>query len=89
MSLTVMFLLGFCGSIAADVVTAVYSLRAPPHRLPRLYSRWAFYITHLLLAIVAGVLAAAYQPEKPDTAFGIGAAAPFIVGNFPKLLRPV
>jgi len=89
MSPFIAFLLGFFGSVAADVVSAVCSLQPAPHRLSRLYSKGAFYVTHLLLAVVAGILAAAYQPEKPLMAFGIGAAAPIIVQRFPKFLKLV
>lgn len=76
------FFWGFLGSAAVDVVEAAQYLNLPVIKFPPKYRRVAFYILRLLLAMVAGSLAVAYQIDKEILAFNIGAAAPLIVHAF-------
>ncbi len=86
------FLCGFAGSAAVDVVAASQVYNAQTIVVPERYKRVAFYVVRVLLAIVAGGLAVAYDIDKPLLAANIGAATPLIiqafaqgVGNMPAL----
>lgn len=58
------FMCGFAGSIAVDVVAAAQVYNAHTIVVPERYKRIAFYVVRFLLAIVAGGLAVAYEIDK-------------------------
>ena len=74
-----MFWWGFGGSAAIEIVTAARYYYPPHSRLPSRYNSFTFYIVRLLLAVVAGGLAVAYQIDKPLLALHVGAATPLIM----------
>jgi hypothetical protein len=77
------FFWGFLGSLAVDIVAAAAQyFNSYSNELPNKYRRIAFYVLHLLLAIVAGGLAVAYQIDKAILAFNIGAATPLLIQAF-------
>lgn len=73
------FLWGLGGSLAVEVV-AVWKLydRGATH-LPARYRLKSFYIMRLLLAVIGGGLAVAYEVQAPFVAVHIGAATPLII----------
>lgn len=74
----VMFLWGFVGSVAVEVVFAYQHLVANSC-LPERYHTLSFWILRLLLALVGGGLALAYEINKPLLALNIGASTPLII----------
>lgn len=76
------FLCGFAGSAAVDIVAAAQVYNAHTIVVPERYKRTAFYVVRLLLAIVAGGLAVAYEIDKVLLAANIGAATPLIIQAF-------
>lgn len=79
---TEMFIYGFAGSIAVDIVTAAKLYDSNQIIVPERYQRKMYYVVRLLLAVVAGGLAVAYEIDKPLLAANIGAATPLIVQAF-------
>ena len=89
------FLCGFAGSAAVDIVAAAQVYNAHTIVVPERYKRVAFYVVRLLLAVVAGGLAVAYEIDKALLAANIGAATPLIIqafaqgiGNIPGIAGP-
>lgn len=76
------FLCGFAGSLAVDVVAAAQMYNAHTIVVPERYKRKAFYLVRFLLAVVAGGLAVAYEIDKALLAANIGAATPLIIQAF-------
>jgi hypothetical protein len=76
------FLCGFAGSFAVDVVAVAQVYNAQTIVVPERYKKKAFYVVRLLLAIIAGGLALAYEIDKPLLAINIGAATPLIIQAF-------
>jgi hypothetical protein len=80
-----LFLYGFAGSIATEIVAMYHFYLASEldsrrrHILPSRYRRAGFWIIRFLLAIIAGGLAVAYEIDKPLLAINIGAATPLIL----------
>jgi hypothetical protein len=74
------FLLGFAGSCCVEVVI-LYKYFVAGRRLPKRYSRWAFWVVRAGLAGTGGLLAWAYAPSNDILALNIGAAAPAIIDN--------
>lgn len=81
-----MFLWGFVGSLAIEIVRVNSCIQRSPKKLPLRYHLWKFYFVRLLLAFVGGVVALAYQIQSPLLALHIGAATPLIVGTFSRNL---
>lgn len=79
---TEMFIYGFAGSVAVDIVTAAKLYDSNQIVVPERYQRKMYYVVRLLLAVVAGGLAVAYEIDKPLLAANIGAATPLIVQAF-------
>ncbi len=69
---------GFGGSVAVEIVNAVkhYDLNG---ELPSRYKDFLFWGLRVLLAIVGGGLAIAYEIDKMLLAANIGAATPLII----------
>ena len=82
MTPTELFLCGFAGSIAVDVVTAAKVYDSHQIVIPERYRRVMYYVVRLALAVIAGGLAVAYDIDKPLLAANIGAATPLIVQAF-------
>jgi len=85
------FLCGFLGSFAAEVIN-VYQLYAaagnkkrvlPPH-----YKSIGFWIIRFLLAVIAGGLAIAYEIDKALPAINIGIATPLIIKALGEGVKP-
>lgn len=77
------FLLGLMGSATIELVVIVRSFEAG-RRMPVRYCRRQYLIPRSLLALVAGVLAAASEPPGAMWAIGIGAATPAIIDGLGK-----
>jgi len=72
------FAWGFGGSIAVEIVTLFNALHQRP-QLPARYHSLAFWVVRLLVAVVAGGLALAYEIQTPILAINVGAATPLII----------
>lgn len=79
---------GFLGSAAVPVVRAARDVSEQHGRLPALYRRLSFYITNLLLAALAGLLALAHGVSSELLAIHIGVATPLIIIGLAKALPP-
>lgn len=86
MSTSETFFWGFCGSLAVEIVMASQLFYGAKLEVPFRYKMLTFYLSRLLLALVAGGLAVAYGIDKPLLAVNIGAATPLIVQAFTKQL---
>jgi hypothetical protein len=84
----VTFLSGFGGSIAVEIVLLNQYLQEDRRRLPARYRSPLFWIVRLLLAVVGGGLALAYEIDKPLLAANIGAATPLIIRAFSEGIKP-
>jgi len=74
------FAWGFLGSAAVEVVTLVALYVSPGRRrLPRRYHEGGFWATRAALAVLAGLLAAAYGTDKRILALSVGAATPLLI----------
>jgi hypothetical protein len=82
------FLCGFGGSIAVEVVVLYQHYHIEPLKLPERYKMIGFWIVRLFLAVVGGGLAMAYEIDKPLLAANIGAATPLIIKAFAEGLKP-
>ena len=76
-----MFLCGFGGSVAVEIVM-VHQLMQDGKQLPERYTKPVFWVVRILLAVVGGGLALAYGIDKPLLAANIGAATPLIIKAF-------
>src|SRR5580698_526759 len=82
------FLCGFAGSAAVEVVM-LHQLMQDGAELPERYHKPAFWVVRILLAVVGGGLALAYDIDKPLLAANIGAATPLIIKAFAEGVRPI
>jgi hypothetical protein len=73
------FLWGLGGSLGVEIVSLAQHMGGGQPNLPKRYTIFSFYVVRILLAIVAGGLAVAYQIDKPLLAANIGAATPLIL----------
>jgi len=73
------FLWGFFGSIAVEIVEMAKFYYRSDFKLPFRYKLWHFYLLRLILASLGGGLAIAYGIQKPLLAANIGAATPLII----------
>ena len=85
----IVFLCGFGGSAAVEVVLLYQFYQVEPFVLPERYTKTSFWVVRTLLAIIGGGLALAYDIDKPLLAANIGAATPLIIKAFAEGLRPV
>ncbi len=84
------FLCGFVGSCAVEVVTLYHAVSADATDsfvLPSRYKSPVFWVIRLALALVAGGLAVAYEIDKPLLAINIGAATPLILQSLSQGLK--
>ena len=79
MSIVTIFLCGFAGSVAIDVMAALRIYEAKSVKFPERYRHWFYYVCRLLLACIGGSLAIAYEIDKAILAINIGASAPLIL----------
>jgi hypothetical protein len=73
------FIFGFGGSLAVEVVAIIKHYETDADELPRRYKRISFYVTRVLLAVMGGGLAIAYEAGGKLLAIHIGAATPLIL----------
>lgn len=78
------FLLGVLGSLAVEIVNIV-NLYEKGRPLSTRYKSPVFLVTRLLLAIVGGALAWAYNIDNNILAIHIGATAPLIMQSLAQL----
>jgi hypothetical protein len=83
----VTFLCGFGGSVAVEIVL-LNQFMQDSATLPERYRKPLFWVVRLLLAVVGGGLALAYEIDKPLLAANIGAATPLIIKAFSEGIRP-
>ena len=76
-----MFLLGFSGSCAAEVVV-IYQIYQREAAFPRRYSKIGYWFIRFLVAVIAGGLAVFYKLADPLPAFHVGVATPLIIQAF-------
>jgi hypothetical protein len=77
-----LFLWGFLGSFAIEVVAAYQAINSNHGRLPIRYKRLPFFVVRFFLALVAGGLAVAYEIQSALLAIHVGAATPLILQRF-------
>jgi uncharacterized membrane protein YfcA len=81
------FLWGFLGSAAVELTTLFGFYSSRRGRLPVRYRKVGFWVTRVVLALVAGAVAVAYNIDQRILAFNVGAATPLIVTFMAKGLR--
>jgi hypothetical protein len=79
MSTIEIFIWGFVGSFAVEIVALYEDYRSSQSVIPARYKQLGFWVVRCSLAIVAGTLAAASGFQHPLQSFGIGAAAPVMI----------
>jgi hypothetical protein len=80
------FLWGAGGSASIEVVS-IYQIFETEKKLPPKYSSFVYWLVRLLLAVIAGGLALAYDIDTPLLAANIGAATPLILQALSKGIR--
>ncbi len=80
------FLWGFVGSIGIEVVVAYQAISTNQGRLPVRFKRIPYIVVRLLLGMMAGGLAVAYQTQGPLLAVHVGAATPLILQTFARVI---
>jgi len=83
------FLWGFLGSTAVELVQIAGFYNSQRGRLPARYRKAGFWITRSVLAIVAGAVAVAYEIDQRILALNVGAATPLIISLMAKGLRQI
>jgi hypothetical protein len=78
---------GFLGSAAVEIMNLFGYYTTLRGRLPSRYRKVGFWITRLVLALLAGAIAVAYEIDQRILAFNIGAATPLIITFMAKGLR--
>jgi hypothetical protein len=73
------FLWGFAGSCAMEVLAALPLFQSQPIQVPERYHRKSFWLIRLLLAIISGGLALAYDVQSKLLAINVGASAPLVL----------
>ena len=81
------FLWGFMGSAAVELLSLLGFYYTRPIRMPTRYSKVGFWVTRVMLALLAGLLAVGYEIEQRILAFNIGAATPLIITFMARGLR--
>jgi hypothetical protein len=78
---------GFLGSAAVELMSLFGYYSSRNGRLPSRYRKAGFWVTRVVLALVAGALALAYEIDQRILAFNVGAATPLIITFMAKGLR--
>jgi hypothetical protein len=81
MTTSLRFVCGFCGSMAVELVLLNQCFQDEAD-LPRRYKTASFWVVRILLAVLAGGLALAYNIDNPVLALNVGAATPLIIRAF-------
>ncbi len=81
------FVWGFAGSVAVEVLNLYQVYHLPRIEFPERYRRTGFYIVRFFVALIAGGLAIAYEIQKPLLAANVGAATPLIMQALAKGLQ--
>ncbi len=76
------FFWGFCGSAAVELITFIQVYYAATINMPERYKRKAFWAARILLCLVGGGLAIAYELDNRIVALNVGAATPSILIAF-------
>ena len=87
MSFVETFFWGLLGSVAVETVTLLGFYYSNPVELPERYAMTSFWITRIVLAVLAGLIAVGYGIEQRILAFNIGAATPLIVTSLARGFR--
>lgn len=82
------FVWGVMGSVAVELITLLGYYHSRPIQLPKRYSKIGFWITRIVLALLAGAVAVGYDIHQRILAFNVGAATPLIVTFMARGLRP-
>jgi hypothetical protein len=77
---------GCLGSVAAEVILILRSLDTKD--VPLRYRRPTFYIWRVVLALIGGAVAVAFQPRNALVALTVGAAAPSILKGLVRGVKP-
>ncbi len=78
------FLCGFGGSLATEIITIAHFYEASTIKLPERYSHFFYYVIRLIIALIGGWLAVVYEIDKAIVAINIGATAPLILQSISK-----
>lgn len=74
------FFWAFLGSLSIEIVEIYWCfLQHEPLKFPERYQSLWYWTTRIGVALIGGVMAVAYDASSPRQAFGIGAAAPFLL----------
>ena len=76
------FFWGCGGSAAIEVVNLYREYHTTPLQIPERYKRFGFWVTRMLLTILAGFLAVAHDVDTRLLAINVGASAPLILQVF-------
>ena len=82
------FLWGFTGSVAVELLNLLSHYDSRSVKLPARYRKLGFWITRSLIALIGGALAVGYDIEQRILAFNIGAATPLIITFMMRELQP-
>ena len=88
MSSAEIFVYGFCGSAAMEIVAALPIFHNQPIVFPERYKRVSFWIVRFLLAVIAGGLAVVYDVQTRVLAVNVGASAPLLLQALGQGIRP-
>jgi len=88
MSLFEAFMWGFAGSAAVEIANVYQVYQDENIKMPARYKLIMFWVVRIMLAIIAGGLAIAYNINNPILAANIGASAPLILQALSQGFRP-
>ena len=83
-----LFLLGFGGSCAAEVILLYQLYQGEGAVLPTRYRKVGFWVVRALVAVVAGGLVVFYKLTDPIPAVHVGIATPLIIQAFARTAPP-
>ena len=86
------FGLGTIGGVLVDGMELVNAIRSAHGRVPRIYTRWGYWLSEAVRLAIGGTLTAimyaSHQVDTPMTAVTIGVAAPIIIERLTKAPPP-
>ena len=82
------FLFGFSGSAAMEVVAALPIFHNQPIIVPERYKLISFWVLRTLFAVIAGGLAIVYNADTRLLAVNVGASAPLLLQALGQGIRP-